>query len=168
MQLHLRAVRQAHVAQRHVCPRAVIDRVEGDHAQLTERLPFPVPGERDVLRRIDRQHLANGRAVTQTQTNGATDARLELGSVQPRAQTLSSPKELENELMQNDVTNETAEDAYLNYLEKLDKVANLEIRAMFNQVISADESVLHVFGRSRSSQARFSSSGRVPSPVTRK
>ena len=75
--------------------------------------------------------------------------------IEPELRDEKSPffKELENELLQNDVTNETAEQAYLNYLEKLDKVANLEIRAMYNQVISQDESVLHVFGRSRSSHA---------------
>ena len=55
--------------------------------------------------------------------------------------------------MQNDVTADTAEDAYRNYLEKLDQVANLEIRAIFNEVISPDDAVLHVFGRTRSSQA---------------
>ena len=75
--------------------------------------------------------------------------------IEPELRDEKSPffKDLESELMQNDVTNETAEQAYLNYLEKLDKVANLEIRAMYNQIISQDESVLHVFGRSRSSQA---------------
>ena len=75
--------------------------------------------------------------------------------IEPELRDEKSPffKDLENELMQNDVTNDTAEQAYLNYLEKLDKVANLEIRTLYNQVISQDESVLHVFGRSRSSMA---------------
>ena len=75
--------------------------------------------------------------------------------IEPELRDEKSPffKDLENELMQNDITKETAEDAYLNYLEKLDKVANLEVRAMYNQTISQDESVLHVFGRTRSSQA---------------
>jgi hypothetical protein len=75
--------------------------------------------------------------------------------IEPELRDEKSPffKDLENELLQNDVTNETAEQAYLNYLEKLDKVANLEIRSIYNQVISQDESVLHVFGRSRSSHA---------------
>ncbi len=71
--------------------------------------------------------------------------------IEPELRDEKSPffKELENELQQNDVTNDTVEQAYLNYLEKLDKVANLEIRAMYDQTISANESVLHVFGRSR-------------------
>ena len=75
--------------------------------------------------------------------------------IEPELRDEKSPffKDLENELAQNDITNETAEQAYLNYLEKLDKVANLEIRAIYNQDISKDESVLHVFGRTRSSQA---------------
>lgn len=75
--------------------------------------------------------------------------------IEPELRDEKSPffKDLENELMQNDVTAATAEDAYLNYLEKLDKVANLEIRALFNQTIGEGESVLHVIGRSRSSLA---------------
>lgn len=75
--------------------------------------------------------------------------------IEPELRDEKSPffKDLENELMQNDVTAATAEDAYLNYLEKLDKVANLEIRTLFNQTIGEGESVLHVVGRSRSSQA---------------
>ena len=75
--------------------------------------------------------------------------------IEPELRDEKSPffKDLETELMQNDVTDETAEQAYRNYLEKLDKVANLEIRAMYHQPISQDESVLHVFARSRSSQS---------------
>ncbi|MDP2621002.1 MAG: neuraminidase-like domain-containing protein [Hyphomicrobiales bacterium] len=74
--------------------------------------------------------------------------------LEPEQRDEKSPffKDLESELMQNDVTAVTAEDAYLNYLEKLDKVANLEIRTLYNETIG-DESVLHVVGRSRSSQA---------------
>ena len=73
--------------------------------------------------------------------------------IEPELRDEKSPffKELETELQQNDVTNDTVEQAYLNYLEKLEKVANLEIRATFDQTISADESVMHVFGRTRSS-----------------
>ena len=75
--------------------------------------------------------------------------------IEPELRDEKSPffKDLENELQQNDITNDTAEQAYLNYLEKLDNVANLEIRAMYNQLVGRDETVLHVFGRSRSSQA---------------
>nr|MBA2484285.1 hypothetical protein [Nitrosomonas sp.] len=75
--------------------------------------------------------------------------------LEPELRDEKSPffKDLENELMQNDINRDTVEQAYLNYLEKLDKVANLEIRAMTDEIISQDESVLHVFGRSRSSLA---------------
>lgn len=75
--------------------------------------------------------------------------------IEPELRDEKSPffKDLENELMQNDINNETAEQAYLNYLEKLDQVSNLEIRTMYNEVISNTEEVLHVFGRSRSSLA---------------
>jgi hypothetical protein len=59
--------------------------------------------------------------------------------------------DLEHDLQQQDVTAETVEDAYRGYLEKLDKVANLEIRTMFEQQIG-QESVLHVIGRTRSSK----------------
>ena len=74
--------------------------------------------------------------------------------IEPELRDEKSPffKDLENELMQNDITRDTVEQAYLNYLEKLDNVANLEIRALTNET-HGDESVLHVFGRTRSSLA---------------
>jgi hypothetical protein len=75
-------------------------------------------------------------------------------------------KELENELLQNDVTKETAEAAFLNYLHKLDQVAKLEVMGIFiedetqappEQVTSGDEGgganvdapkrILHVVAR---------------------
>ena len=70
-------------------------------------------------------------------------------------------KDLENELLQNDVTQETAEIALLNYLEKLDEVARLDIRGMYWEVepettwdapdVDAEEraNVLHIFGRTQ-------------------
>jgi len=73
--------------------------------------------------------------------------------IEPELRDEKSPffLDLEQELMQQEVTMDGAEDAYRNYLEKLDKVANLEIRAMFDEPLSQDEAVLHVFGRTRSS-----------------
>ncbi|WP_157979563.1 Tc toxin subunit A-related protein [Kribbella monticola] len=73
--------------------------------------------------------------------------------IEPELRDEKSPffVDLEQELLQNEITQETAEQAYLNYLEKLDAVANLEIRATYDQAIGADESVLHVIGRTRSS-----------------
>lgn len=72
--------------------------------------------------------------------------------IEPEQRDEKSPffRELENELRQSDVTAETVEEAYRGYLGKLDKVANLEIRAMYEQRIG-EESVLHVVGRTRSS-----------------
>jgi hypothetical protein len=73
--------------------------------------------------------------------------------IEPELRDEKSPffLDLEHDLQQNDVTAQTVEEAYRGYLEKLDKVANLEIRAMFEERIG-DESVLHVFGRTRSSK----------------
>jgi hypothetical protein len=59
---------------------------------------------------------------------------------------LKSPflKELENDLLQTEVTADTAETAFQNYLEKLDNVARLEIKGMWYDDYSKN---LHVFGR---------------------
>lgn len=75
--------------------------------------------------------------------------------IEPELRDEKSPffVELEAELMQSEITQESVEQAYLGYLEKLDRVANLEIRAMLNEPLSQDESALHVIGRSRSSQS---------------
>ncbi|MGW7134638.1 Tc toxin subunit A-related protein [Streptomyces bobili] len=73
--------------------------------------------------------------------------------IEPELRDEKSPffVDLENELQQNDVIAETVEQAYRDYLEKLDRVANLEIRAMYEERIG-EESVLHVVGRTRSSK----------------
>src|SRR5262249_25381928 len=58
-------------------------------------------------------------------------------------------KELERELLQNDVTKDTVEQALLSYLHKLDDVAQLDIRGMCLEDVDGDGlwEVLHVFGR---------------------
>jgi hypothetical protein len=56
--------------------------------------------------------------------------------------------ELENELLQNEVTAETAETAVRGYLQKLDEVARLEIVGLCEQDDEGTH-VLHVFGRTR-------------------
>ena len=61
-------------------------------------------------------------------------------------------KALESELLQSDLTKETAEDAFLAYLEKLDQVARLEIVGICHQVEhdlagQTAMDILHVFGR---------------------
>lgn len=55
-------------------------------------------------------------------------------------------KDLENELMQNDIDQYSAETAFSNYLEKLDGVAQLEVAAFYHED-DGDNAILHVFGR---------------------
>ncbi len=72
--------------------------------------------------------------------------------IRPELRDDKSPffKELENELQQNEVTNESAESALLHYLEKLDGVARLQVCGMYHQQGEAaddDVDVLHVIAR---------------------
>ena len=53
-------------------------------------------------------------------------------------------KDLQNQLLQNEVTQPNAEDAFMAYLEKLDGVARLEVKGMWYQ---EDNQTLHVIGR---------------------
>jgi len=53
-------------------------------------------------------------------------------------------KELEGELKQNEVTEDIAKQALINYLQKLDAVANLEMVGLFND---EETKIVHVFGR---------------------
>jgi hypothetical protein len=53
-------------------------------------------------------------------------------------------KDLQNQLLQNEVTQTTAEDAFMAYLQKLDGVARLEMKGMWMQ---DDNQTLHVIGR---------------------
>lgn len=55
-------------------------------------------------------------------------------------------KELEDELLQNEINQYTVEAALENYLEKLDGVAQLEIAGFF-QEDDGEDAILHVFGR---------------------
>jgi hypothetical protein len=54
--------------------------------------------------------------------------------------------ELENELLQNELTEFTAEDALIKYLEKLDNIAFLEVMATWYQ---SDIKTMHVFARTK-------------------
>src|SRR5690606_15397327 len=60
-------------------------------------------------------------------------------------------QELENELLQNALTEETVDRAYLNYLHKLDNVAHLQICGVYED----SEKTLHVFGRTQSTPPAF-------------
>jgi hypothetical protein len=55
-------------------------------------------------------------------------------------------RDLENELLQNEINEYTVETAFQNYLQKLDGVAQLEI-AGFHQEDDGDNAIIHVFGR---------------------
>ncbi len=68
--------------------------------------------------------------------------------IEPELRDDKSPffKELESELLQSDLTLETAETAFLNYLEKLDNVARLDVAAVYHER-QAEKDILHVFAR---------------------
>jgi Tc toxin complex TcA C-terminal TcB-binding domain/Neuraminidase-like domain len=55
-------------------------------------------------------------------------------------------RDLQNELLQNDINATTVETAFTNYLEKLEGVSQLEI-AGFYQEDDGDNTIIHVFGR---------------------
>ncbi len=66
--------------------------------------------------------------------------------IEPQLRRDKSPffKDLENELLQNEVNKDNVETAFLNYIEKLDTVAQLEIAGQYYE---ESRNVLHVFGR---------------------
>ncbi|MDP1678675.1 MAG: neuraminidase-like domain-containing protein [Candidatus Nitrotoga sp.] len=68
-------------------------------------------------------------------------------------------RELESELLQDEVTNETAEKALGNYLQKLETVSNLKICGMHEQTKFSEgekrQNVLHVFGHTFSTPRIF-------------
>lgn len=68
--------------------------------------------------------------------------------IEPELKKDRSPffKDLENELLQNEINQYTVEDAFTRYLEKLEGVAQLEI-AGFYQEDDGDNTIIHVFGR---------------------
>ncbi|HEY0609789.1 MAG TPA: neuraminidase-like domain-containing protein, partial [Chitinophaga sp.] len=64
--------------------------------------------------------------------------------------------ELESQLLQGDIDNDLAEDAFLNYLKKLDELARLEMVGMYCED-NADPAlnVLHVIGRTHSDPYKY-------------
>jgi hypothetical protein len=68
--------------------------------------------------------------------------------IEPELKKDRSPffKDLENELLQNEINQHNVETAFSNYLEKLEGVAQLEI-AGFYQEDDGDNTIIHVFGR---------------------
>ena len=74
--------------------------------------------------------------------------------VEPELRDDKSPffKDLENELLQNHITKDTAETAFIHYLEKLDEVARLEVAGMYHQFETDAQNnpeidIWHVFAR---------------------
>jgi len=61
-------------------------------------------------------------------------------------------RDLESELLQADITDDLAETALLNYLEKLDDVSKLEISGMYLQ---EDKEILHVFSRTTGASRKY-------------
>jgi len=74
--------------------------------------------------------------------------------IEPELRPEKSPPflDLENELLQNDVTPEMVEMAYENYLEKLDEVARLEVVGVYND---RDPNTLHVIARTKGTPYKY-------------
>jgi peptidoglycan hydrolase-like protein with peptidoglycan-binding domain len=78
--------------------------------------------------------------------------------IEPELRDDKSPffQDLENELLQGEVTPENVEAAFLNYLHKVDEVSHLEICGLYHQMenLAGDETlyevnIVHVIGRSK-------------------
>src|SRR4030095_885976 len=74
--------------------------------------------------------------------------------IEPELRDDKSPffAELEAELLQSDLTQQTAEDAFMHYVEKLDQVAHLEVVGVYHQTEQDSANnvvvdILHVFAR---------------------
>lgn len=78
--------------------------------------------------------------------------------IEPELRREKSPffEELEDELLQQEVTKETAEQAYRRYLEKLSDVARLEVAGLYHeQDDEAGTDILHAFARTRNAPHRY-------------
>lgn len=80
--------------------------------------------------------------------------------LEPELRDNKSPffRDFEGELTQADITDELAVTALLNYLEKLDEVAKLEICAVYlqeNEYENKDDDILHVFGRTAGASRKY-------------
>ena len=76
--------------------------------------------------------------------------------IEPELRDDKSPffEELENEILQNEITHENVEPAFLSYLQKVDEVAHLDIVGMCHDT-STEVDIVHVIGRSPSSPHRY-------------
>ena len=84
--------------------------------------------------------------------------------IEPELRDDKSPffEELENELLQNDITHVNVESAYLSYLHKVDEVANLEVMGMYHEreelnpnELGFEVDVIHVITRTKSIPAIY-------------
>jgi hypothetical protein len=80
--------------------------------------------------------------------------------LEPELRDNKSPffRDLESELLQADITDELAETALLNYLEKLDEVSKLEISGMYlheDEAGNEVDDILHVFGRTTGASRKY-------------
>ena len=64
---------------------------------------------------------------------------------------------LESELLQGDISNESAENVFFNYLKGLEEISRLELVSMYleEHPISAESNIIHVIGRTQSSHKYF-------------
>ncbi|MEX5215457.1 MAG: neuraminidase-like domain-containing protein [Nitrospiraceae bacterium] len=69
--------------------------------------------------------------------------------IEPELRDDKSPffKDLETELLQNELTDQAVETALVNYLYKLDEVARLDIRGFCKEETDGGKEIYHVFGR---------------------
>ncbi|CAM4076720.1 neuraminidase-like domain-containing protein [Zobellia nedashkovskayae] len=79
--------------------------------------------------------------------------------IEPELRDDKSPffEELENELLQNEITQENVETAYLSYLHKVDEVANLEVMGTYHEreelntsELGFETDIVHVIARTKS------------------
>ncbi len=74
--------------------------------------------------------------------------------IEPELRSDKSPffQELENELLQGEITTDSAERAYLNYLQKLDEVSHLEVSGLY---VDEERNILHVFARTANTPHKY-------------
>ncbi|WAI00932.1 Tc toxin subunit A-related protein [Methanogenium organophilum] len=85
--------------------------------------------------------------------------------IEPELRDDKSPffEELENEILQNEITHENVETAYIHYLEKVHEVSRLEIIGIYHELddenpnddLPPNVNVIHVIGRTRSQPAVY-------------
>ena len=78
--------------------------------------------------------------------------------IEPELRDDKSPffKELENDILQNEITHDNVETAYLNYLHKVDEVAHLDVCGLYHEQedlgpgeVLYERDILHIIGRTK-------------------